>query len=154
MNNIVILSEADGLPWEAMSQIFMNVGWGQRPPVEIQNAFQRSSFVRFAYHNARLVGFGRTVDDGKYYALIADLVVDPQYQGKGIGQRILDELREELKGYLFTTLTAAPGKDGFYLKQGWKRQKTSFIWPRSQSQLENHAIPGEQGAQPDAFGAG
>lgn len=93
----------------------------------------------FAFADQQLVGFGRTVDDGRFYALIVDLVVAPAFQGKGIGSRILTELRDVLESYYFTTLTSAVGKEGFYLKQGWSPQKTAFIWPRSERQREDHA---------------
>ncbi len=56
----------------------------------------------------------------------------------GIGKTILTELRDQLEGYAFTTLTSAVGKEAFYLKQGWENQKTAFIWPRSDSQKLDH----------------
>jgi GNAT superfamily N-acetyltransferase len=67
-----------------------------------------------------------------------DLIVHPNYQGRGIGKRILRELRDEMSEFVFTTLTAAYGKHGFYLKQGWKRQASAFIWPRNEEQTGQH----------------
>ena len=78
------------------------------------------------------------MDDGKYYALIVDLVVSPDFQNLGIGKKLLADLRNELKNYSFTTLTSALGKEDFYVKQGWDKQKTAFIWPRSKKQREDH----------------
>ena len=129
----------DNVSWERISELFHSIGWGIRNPAEIESAFRESSYVRVAWDGDDIVAFGRTVDDGKFYALIVDLVVDPSYQGQGIGKKILLELRHELKDYKFTTLTAAPGKDGFYLKQGWKRQSSAFIWPNSAEQEADHA---------------
>ena len=117
--------------WKQIAELFDAVGWGQHGPEDIQQAFSKSSFVRMAYDQDQIVGFGRTVDDGKYYGMIVDLVVDPAYQGKGIGSTILRQLREEMEGFRIIALTAASGKEAFYLKQGWKRQKRSFYWSRS-----------------------
>lgn len=109
---------------------------------EIRKKYKRpsrkSSFVRFAYSNNILVGFGRTVDDGKYYALIADLVIHPEFQSQGIGSHVLLYLKNSLEGYAFTTLTSAVGKEAFYENQGWKKQITSFIWPRSEKQSKEN----------------
>lgn len=129
----------EGVDWDAVAQLFQQVGWGCRAPKELAQAFRQSSHVRFAFADQQLVGFGRTVDDGRYYALIVDLVVAPAFQGKGIGSRILTELRDDLESYFFTTLTSAVGKEGFYLKQGWLPQQTAFIWPRSERQQQDHA---------------
>lgn len=104
--NIEFNSNIETINWQRASELFYSVGWGIRNPEEIQSAFEKSSFVRFAYSNNVLVGFGRTVDDGKYYA--------------------------------FTTLTSAVGKEAFYEKQGWKKQVTSFIWPRSEKQRKEN----------------
>ena len=117
--------------WNRISELFQSVGWGIRSPEDIKKTFNKSTHVRIAYAGSNIVAFGRTIDDGKYYAVIVDLVVDPLYQKKGIGKKILSELRDELKDYIVTTLTAAPGRDNFYLQQGWKRQTSAFIWPRS-----------------------
>jgi aralkylamine N-acetyltransferase len=129
----------DGIDWYSASKLFKAVEWGEREPDELKVAFGTSSHVRFAFDGEEIVGFGRTVDDGKYYALIVDLVVSPNYQGKGIGSKLLSELKNELEEYYFTTLTSAVGKEGFYHKQGWKKQKTAFIWPRSEKQRNDHA---------------
>ncbi|MFO0774331.1 MAG: GNAT family N-acetyltransferase [Nitrospiraceae bacterium] len=128
----------EGVDWERVSELFEQVGWGKRPAEEIQAAFRSSSYVRFAYDDRQVVGFGRTVDDGRYYALIVDLVVDPQYQRRGIGRTLLSYLERALSSYVFTTLTSAVGKEAFYLTQGWHRQTSSFIWPRTERQKRDH----------------
>ena len=132
--NIRYLNKSDAVDWQTVSDIFGEVGWGTRAPEQIRSAFEKSSFVRFAYVNDQLVGVGRTVDDGQYYAWIVDLAILPKFQGKGIGQHILDELEKDLKPYLSTRLTAAPGKSGFYEKLGWLKQSAAYIWPRSEEQ--------------------
>ncbi len=45
---------------------------------------------------------------------------------------------------LFTTLTAEVGKEAFCLRQGWRRQKSAFIWPRNKRQADLYAF-GEDG---------
>lgn len=131
-------NDMEDVDWERVSELFERVGWGKRNAEDIQAAFRSSSYVRCAYDDRTLVGVGRTVDDGKYYALIVDLVVDPHYQGRGIGRNILSYLEHSLVNYVFTTLTAAVGKEGFYLNQGWRRHTTSFIWPRTERQRKDH----------------
>ena len=96
-----IRNSIDDHHWPRVSELFEAVGWGKRPPELVAEAFGQSTFIRAAFEQDKLVGFGRTVDDGRYYGLIVDLVVDPDHQGQGVGTRLLRELRECLKGLLF-----------------------------------------------------
>ena len=64
--------------------MFKAVGWGERSPNEVQAAFARSTFKVFAFDDVELIGFGRTIDDGRFYANIVDVVVSPIHQRKGL----------------------------------------------------------------------
>ena len=129
------LNEID---WNRLTELFEKVQWGNRLPEIIKSAFEKSSQTIFIYENDILIAFGRTVDDGKYYAILVDVIVDPEYQRKGIGTIIINSLKEQLSGYSFVTLTAEPSKKEFYNKIGWKKQSTAYIWPTNKHQLTEH----------------
>jgi GNAT superfamily N-acetyltransferase len=126
--------------WNAVAALFVEVGWGERQPEQIRAAFEKSSHVIFIYEGDELVALGRTMDDGCYYAMLVDVAVKPAFQGRGFGSDVVHYLREQLAGYRFVTLTAATGKDDFYLKLGWLRQKSAMIWPMSEQQRAAHAL--------------
>jgi len=125
----------DQINWTRVVEIFALVKWSVRIESEIQAAFKQSTFTCFVYKEDKIVGFGRTYDDGKYYATICDVAIDPKHQGTGIGTEIMSSLKSRIKGYQIVTLTAAPGKEGFYEKLGWKKQKTAFMNPKDEKQI-------------------
>lgn len=129
----------ENVDWSAVASLFAEVGWGQRNPAQIRAAFGKSSHVIFIYERGELLAFGRTMDDGQFYGMLVDVVVKPGRQNGGLGREIVTYLRDQLTGYKFITLTAAPGKDEFYLKLGWLRQASAMIWPVSEQQRELHA---------------
>ncbi|MBU2952745.1 GNAT family N-acetyltransferase [Marinobacter sp. F3R08] len=126
----------ENISWSRVSQIFEQAGWGRRSPESLERAFAQSSFCRFAYVDGELVGFGRTVDDGEFYGWVVDLVVIPDYQGLGVGTRILKELEASLSSFITTMLVATEGNGGFYERQGWFKQRSAYIYPRSEKQIE------------------
>lgn len=134
------VGSVEGTDWEEASSVFKEVNWGERDPRDISQSFHKSTYVLFAYDDDTLVGFGRTLDDGRYYGLIVDVVVRPAYQNRGIGSHIVQYLKDCCKGFIFVTLTSAPGKEEFYEKLGWKRQKTAFMWPKDRAQEEEHCL--------------
>src|SRR6266480_4789862 len=93
------------ISWSDVADLFKAVGWGHREPEHLHDAFSKSTFKCFAFDGDKLVGFGRTIDDGKYMATVVDMIVHPDYQGRGIGRRIMQILQSRLKGFLYVTLT-------------------------------------------------
>ncbi len=140
--NVRYTTSIETISWKEVSDIFKAVGWGERLSEQVKLSFERSSFKRFAYISDELVGVGRTVDDGYYYGWIVDLAVLPKYQRNGIGSKILGELENDLKPFLTTMLTAAPGKSSFYEKLGWHKQRSAYIWPRSEEQIRSFSEHG------------
>jgi len=47
--------------------------------------------------SSKVVGIGRAVSDGAFIATICDVAVDPEYQNRGIGRRIVKRLVQEMK---------------------------------------------------------
>lgn len=138
MKTVHTIADVD---WRAVAALFAEVGWGDRDPGQIHAAFAKSSHVIFIYDEQELAAFGRTMDDGQFYALLVDVVVKPSHQHAGLGRKIVGYLKDQLDSYRFITLTAAPGKEAFYLKLGWQRQATAMIWPVSEQQRVLHAQP-------------
>jgi GNAT superfamily N-acetyltransferase len=44
-----------------------------------------------AFHDSKLVGYGKAIADGVHHAIIVDTIVHPNYQRKGIG--VLEKCR-------------------------------------------------------------
>lgn len=120
--------------WEQVTGLFRAVGWGERDPNEVKDAFARSSFKAFALEGSELIGFGRTIDDGHFYATLVDVVVAPTHQRSGIGRAIVEDIQARLQGFLVVTLTTTPDVQKFYEQLGWRKQTTAMIRPRSSEQ--------------------
>lgn len=132
--SIRIQTDDTSVSWTEVANLFQAVGWGQREPEHIYGAFSKSTFKCFAFDGQKLVGFGRTIDDGKYCATVVDVIVHPAYHRKGIGGQIMKNLQRSLAGFLYVTLTAAPEVQPFYNTLGWRKAKTGMILPRSEEQ--------------------
>jgi GNAT superfamily N-acetyltransferase len=92
---------------------------------KIKTAFERSYKVVTAWDGEMLIGAGRMLSDGICYASIFDVGVLPEYQKKGIGKEIMQELlngEEDMPIHLTSTF----GNEDFYKKLGFKKHKTSY----------------------------
>lgn len=109
---------------EDFAALFATTGWdpaGRVDAAAAEAALRHSWFDVTAYADGRLVGMGRIVGDGVLHALLADIVVDPAYRGRGIGSQIVDRLAAECRrhGVADIQLFAARGKRPFYERLGF-----------------------------------
>ncbi len=105
--------------------LFVTTGWNQEykaSPEELERANRNSWLTISAYDEGRLVGFGRVVTDFILHAMIFDMIVLPDYQGKGIGTLILTRLVSRCleHGIRDIQLFCAKGKRTFYEKNGFE----------------------------------
>jgi GNAT superfamily N-acetyltransferase len=119
------LTYLNKIPVEDYNALRESAGWNPVHPQQAAASLAGSALVVAAMDGAKTVGTARLVWDGGYAALIKDVLVLPEYQGYGIGtkmmNRIMDFLRKQLKpGYgIQIDMMAAQGKEGFYERFGF-----------------------------------
>lgn len=107
----------------AYYNLFKTTGWQTTAEAaDLMLALHNSWLTLSVYDQDQLVGFGRVVSDGVMYAMIYDLIVRPEYQGKGIGKSILEKLinRCKMQGIQQVQLFCAKGKIQFYERFGFQ----------------------------------
>lgn len=105
-------------------ELFLTTGWNAEYNLteeEYYSSVTGSRFVVSAYANGVLAGYGRAAADGIVHAMIYDLIVHPDFQGKGIGSQILNRLIELCNEEKIRDiqLFSAKGKRDFYEKRGF-----------------------------------
>lgn len=115
----------DGIDWTQAAEVFRRAPLGERNPDQLARAFRKSSAYVFAYDDASLIGLCRALCDGEYQAVIYDVVLLPEYQGRGIGREMFSRLRSQLN-VPNILLYAVHGKEEFYQQFGFKRMLTAM----------------------------
>ena len=81
---------------EAIADLRESVGWN-RMEKEYGNPLMTSFFHIAVYDEDQLVGYVDSVSNGVTDAYIQDLIVCPDYQGKGIGTDLMKKMIASLK---------------------------------------------------------
>jgi ribosomal protein S18 acetylase RimI-like enzyme len=107
--------------------LFQTTGWNQKYNFSIKdlaNAIQSSWYSTSIYDSDILIGFGRIIADGVHHALIVDLIIHPDYQGKGLGTKLLERLVTKCTDNKIRDiqLFAAKDKFAFYEKLGFEKR--------------------------------
>lgn len=70
------------------------------------------------------IGMGRLIGDGGCFCQVVDICVLPQYQGKGIGKKIMEKFKayidEKLPSTCYVSLLADGQADKLYAQFGFK----------------------------------
>ncbi|MEE1312671.1 MAG: GNAT family N-acetyltransferase [Lachnospiraceae bacterium] len=112
-----------------------SVNWKKLSRTQAQKALDNSLFIVCAYRGNRPAGMGRIVGDGAVICYIQDLLVHPDFQGMGVGNRILQELirfvhtiRED-GTTMMLDLMCAKDREMFYTKHGFIARPTDTLGP-------------------------
>jgi len=93
-------------------------GWGDISLGKAQLVLANSLHGVTAYDGETAIGMARVIGDGVINAYIQDVIITPDYRGKGIGKAIMLALISDMKKSIPADCTigllAAKGQEGFY----------------------------------------
>ena len=131
MNNLTI--KYNELTVEEFISLWGSV-WGGAPSLEqTRLAMQHTIFRVSIYDGEKAIAMARMIGDMGLCYYIKDVVVRPEYQGKGIGRMLINELLKfvndnGIKGTsVFVELAAVPDKMPFYEKLGFSTNEAQRL---------------------------
>uniref|UniRef100_A0A803QAC8 N-acetyltransferase domain-containing protein n=1 Tax=Cannabis sativa TaxID=3483 RepID=A0A803QAC8_CANSA len=106
-----------------LNKVFVAVGFPKRDTDKIRIALENSDALLWIEYEKtqRPVAFARATGDGVFNAIIWDVVVDPSFQGFGLGKAVMERLIDQLldKGITNIALYSEPRVLGFYKPMGF-----------------------------------
>lgn len=114
---------------EVLSLYRANQWSAAEKPKQLMAALRNSHTLVTARHSGRLLGLGNAISDGHLVVYYPHMLVHPQYQGKGIGRRMMAAMQSVYTGFHQQMLTADCGAVAFYKALGFERAgETEPMW--------------------------
>lgn len=122
--------ETRDLPIAEILKLYQAVGWSAaNQPQALRKALINSDSLVSAWDGDQLVGLGNAITDGFLVVYYPHLLVMPEYQGKGIGKRMVEILKSKYKDFHQQVLIADGGAIEFYSRCGFTRAgQTQAMW--------------------------
>lgn len=120
--------EYNTLTKEEYIDIMSSVSWKIPSERLLEISLKNGINVKYVLNN-KTVGMASFVTNGGYAGLIMDVVVKPDFQGKGYGKALIKSLIEYIQSQMqggeemMIQLLSAPGKEKFYSNFGFKVKK-------------------------------
>ncbi|WP_067504689.1 GNAT family N-acetyltransferase [Actinoplanes sp. TFC3] len=110
------ITAVPGLPADEACALYNAVGWQgyTKDPELLVRALTGSHLLLTARdERGRLAGLARTISDGVTVCYVQDLLVHPDFQRRGVGRLLMEELKKRYEHCRFFILsTDAPGTSG------------------------------------------
>lgn len=107
---------------DQLQDLFLSVEWSSGHfPDKLAIAMRNFKTVFSAWDGEKLIGMICTMDDGVMNAYVHYLLVRPEYQGKGVGQQLVERMKAQYKDYLRIVVVAYDKEVGFYEHCGFNR---------------------------------
>lgn len=107
---------------------------GLRRPVDDLNRLKKmidnADILVTAWDGERLVGIARGLTDQSYCCYLSDLAVDKEYQNKGIGHDLINQVEQSIGEECSLVLLSPPEAMDYYPKLGFEKTDNAFIIPR------------------------
>ena len=100
--------EIDSSIIEKVKELYRKVSWSAylQDDEKLIRAFDNSLYTVGAFDEDKLIGMIRCVGDGEHILMVQDLLIDPEYQQKGIGTYLFETvLQKYSKVRTFIVLT-------------------------------------------------
>ena len=100
---------------EDLEELFLSVEWSSgHYPDKLVVAMQNFKTVYSAWDGDKLVGMVCAMDDGIMTAYLHYMLVRPEYQKQGIGNKLLELMKDHYQDYLRIALIAYDKELSFY----------------------------------------
>ena len=116
---------------EELMELFHQTTWANNRTIEgIEALLKNTNTCIVIRDNNTLIGFGRALTDGIYRALIDDIIIDKNYQRKGLGGEIVHCLLDKLLEVEEIFLNCGEHLEDYYNKYGFERADclTMKLW--------------------------
>ncbi len=126
----ITISDRRDLAIEDVLALYEANGWSAaEKPTKLYKGLLNSHSLFTAWDGDKLVGLGNAISDGYLVVYYPHFLVHPEYQGMGIGNRLVEKMQEKYKDFHMQVLTADGNTVEFYKKIGFQRAgDTKSMW--------------------------
>lgn len=96
----------------------------------IEKMFAHANLVVTAWEDETLVGVCRALTDFSYCCYLSDLAVNKSHQGRGIGQQLIEQVKQKIGDQVALILLSASSAMSYYPSIGFENIENGFIIKR------------------------
>ena len=124
-NKIVVSDEREKVDLDVVHRLLKTSYWANERPKETIAKSIENSLCFSMFRDDRQIGFARVVTDFTTFSWIADVIIDPQFRGQGLGKFLMRCITEHPA--IATTKQSLRTKDAHGLYEQYGFTRTEFM---------------------------
>lgn len=119
----------------AVIELWVLIGWGRITDYDLEKtkeALGNTSTLVLATKNDQLIGLARVLSDNVFHAVLAEVVVHPDYQKIGVGRQLVEKVKDEYK-HTSIYLDALHDNEKFFERVGFLNRDKMKVYSISSS---------------------
>ena len=121
---------------EEFVEVLSRTSLGERRPIadhaRVAGMLKNADIIVTARSGSRLIGVSRALTDFEFCTYLSDLAVDEEFQGHGIGRRLIEETHRAAGLKTMLILIAAPQAETYYPHIGMQRHDSCWYISRTE----------------------
>ena len=124
------IKETRDIPQDQLIEIYTLNQWSSaQKPELLQKALINSHTLISAWVGGKMIGIANAISDGYLVVYYPHMLVHPDYQGKGVGRKIMEAMLKKYINYHQQMLTADGKAIQFYERCGFEKAgETQAMW--------------------------
>jgi ribosomal protein S18 acetylase RimI-like enzyme len=129
------------IDFQRLKFLFNQAGWDDKTcdDKRLREMVENSSLIVTVWDKDRMVGFARCTTDQTFNGQINNVVVDSEYRGKRIGERMVRTILRSSPKVTYI-LRADPENEEFFRKLGFEDASLALIYKRKEEQWMGFAV--------------
>lgn len=122
-DEFILTDELKRLDVDRVCDMLSKTYWADKTPREKIIKSLQKSLCFSVFHDKTQVAFARVVTDEALFSWIADVIVDDQYRGRGIGKWMMETITNHEKVKDTKQVLATRNAHGLYEQYGFKKSE-------------------------------
>lgn len=119
--NFTIFDDSKHVDLERVKALLSTSYWAADRNIDVISTSVKHSECFSLYDNDRQIGFARVVTDYSTFGYIADVIIDTNYRGKGLGKWLVDTVVNDARWKNKFLMLATNDAHSLYQKHGFKQ---------------------------------